>query len=304
MPAADWRSGMLAHYDFDDAGLSNTIKTSEHATLKHNGSTSQPTVLEDELDIRTGNVVKVNFGANGAESYVEINNPLYGQDLADGATISFWVRRLDDTNLWDALYGFYNPATGARLYMTGNCYTGYNSNTGNWIDINHPTAVTPAYLAGTRWHLVTVVFARSKYSGHTLYVDGVAKSSGEKISGEQDGTAITQKYNFDSNQFVDHIASCEKLYLGYGSFWGSAPACYDDVMVYNRALTSTEVGALNLMENRVFNFHDYITGIRGNERTAEINDETVYDLQGRKAGSSRQLPKGIYIRGGRKFIVR
>ena len=304
MPTADWKSGMLAHYGFDDAALSNTYKTSEHAVLKRNGSTPLPEILNDELEIRTEKVVQLNFGAAGAESYVEVNNPLYGQDLADGATLSFWVRRLDDSNLWDALFGFYNPTTGARLYMTGNCYTGYNSNTGNWLDINHPSTVTPTYLNGTRWHLVTVVFSRSKYTGHTLYIDGTLRSNSDKVSGQLDGTDITMKYRFDINLIVDHIASCEKLYLGYGSFWGSAPACFDDVIIYNRALSKDEVGALTTMENRVYRFSDVVTGIsQMSTSTAQpVAADQLYDMSGRRI--TGKPAKGMYIRSGRKVIIK
>ena len=114
--------------------------------------------------------MRLNFGANGQESYVEMPNPLHGQTLNEGATLSFWVKRSDD-NHWDALFGVVSG--NARFYMTGNTYLGYNdgqtSGTNNWVDINHPTAVTPSTLSVGQWHLVTLTIARN---GIKMYVDG------------------------------------------------------------------------------------------------------------------------------------
>jgi hypothetical protein len=53
-------------------------------------------------------------------------NPLLGQELKDGATISFWVNRSTE-NDWDALFGLTDGT--ARLYMTGRTYVGYNKGT-------------------------------------------------------------------------------------------------------------------------------------------------------------------------------
>ena len=40
------------------------------------------------------------------------------------------------------------------------------------------------------------------------------------------------------------IASADKFYLGYGSFWGSSPAYMDNVKIYSRALSAADIGTL------------------------------------------------------------
>ena len=74
------------------------------------------------------------------------------------------------------------------------------------------------------------------------------------MAGSQNGTSITTKAQFDCNELVDFVASCSNMYLGYGSFWGSAEASFDDLLVFNRVLTRTDVRALNMAANREHNF--------------------------------------------------
>ena len=303
----DWQTGLLAHYGFDDANLTNTFNRDETASLKRKSTTVLPTTVGDELHLRTQNVVKLNFGANGKESYVEMANPLYGKDLSTtGATLSFWVRRLDDTNLYDALCGFYNTTTKARLYTTGNLYTGFNSKDldGAWLDINHPETVVRKELGGTRWHHVSIVFSPLSTTGVRIYVDGANTSTNDKFNGKIDDKDVTTRSGFDYKKILTHIASCDKFYLGYGSFWGSAPACFDDVMVYDRALALYDAQALYKTVNYAFDFENYVTGIHSVPAATPQNarPNTVYDLSGRRLNGNPS--KGIYIRGGKKYIVK
>ena len=298
-----WKTGILAYYNFDGEQLVNAFNTDEKATPRRGSSSAKYPVQEDDaLQLRNGKVMHLSFGASGSESYLMMPNPLYGKELASGATISFWVRRTDDSNLWDALYGFYNGSTKARLFMTGNAYTGFNDNAGNWFDQNNPNSVQTNYLSGTRWHLVTVVFNRST-QGVRVYVDGSLKSASEKFEGSMGDKSVT-KTSFDYNLLVDHIAKCQYFYLGYGSFWGSADACYDDLLFYDYPISLVEVLALNTMLNRVY---DIATGgepasVQSSAVAPLSQQGRLLDLQGRPVeGSPRP---GLYIRGGRKVIVK
>ena len=248
----DWTTGMKTHYGFDDEALANTFDADQKATLARRSTTKIPT-LEDGDPMRIGQVVHLNAGAVNKESYVKMDNPLLGDALPDGATISFWVKRTDN-NLWDALFAFVNG--NARLYMTGNTYTGFNDGNGKWLDINHPSTVETGNIATGQWHLVTVVFTRkatSSSGGITVYIDGTATKS-DKYNGELDGKAISTRAAFDYNVIVDHLGQSEEFYLGRGSFWGSPDACFDDVIVYNHALSATQLLALRNMQNRLFDF--------------------------------------------------
>ena len=292
-----WQEGIVAHYGFDDGSLANTFNADEMAQFLRKGATKAPSLYDDD-PLRNGGYVRLSAGGNKKESYVAIPNPLYGKELADGATLAFWVRRTD-ANLWDALCGF--EGGDAHLYTTGNLYTGYNDGHGNWIDINHPETVATTNLTVGHWHQLTISYSRQASRGITMYVDGVAHSN-DRINGEQGGKKVSTKSAFDYNAIVDLIASSPMLYLGNGSFWGSPDASFDDVIVYDRAFTrSTEATALYQMMDRVFSFASLTNGIGA---TLMNNDEIikdVYDLQGRKVLPTA-LKKGIYIINGKKTV--
>ena len=292
-----WADGMLAHYDFDDAELTNKKNPEEKAQLKHNGTTANP-VIDDIEKLRNGNTVHLNFGANGKESYVAIPNPLKGKDLNDGATISFFVKRTDD-NLWDALFGMVNG--NQRLYMTGNLYMGFNDGNSNYVDINHPETVETGKLVPGKWELVTITFSRtvsSSSGGITIYVNGTKNT--DKYKESLNGKEATTKQGFDYNLILDLMASCDELWLGNGSFWGSADARFDDVMVYDRVLSLLEIGALAQMTDRG-NTDGVTDGIENIQPSIVSIQHSMFDLQGRRIENPR---KGLYIKNGKKILVK
>ena len=305
---ADWKSGLLAHYGFDDAAMANTLNADEKAQLKRNATTVALPAIDEGDPLRNGNVMHISFGANGKESFVSMPNPLYGKTLDTGATISFWVKRTDN-NLWDALLGLTNGD--ARLYMTGNGYVGFNNGTGSWLDINHPSTVETGYFPVGRWQLVTITIQRTATSttgGVSIYVNGSRKTS-DRFNGEMDGVAKTTKAAFDYNLIVDHLTASPELYLGNGSFWGSPDARFDDVMVYDRVLSLSEVLALNQMINRATDYSALTGGIELVMGDNNKVNHQVYDLSGRKvdvgnATSRSSLKKGLYIKDGKKFLVK
>jgi hypothetical protein len=55
----------------------------------------------------------------------------------------------------------------------------------------------------------------------------------------------------------------------------------------------------------LFSFLDEdITGIGNVNDIANVNDDVIYDLNGRKVADNHALPKGIYIKNGKKFVVK
>ena len=294
---ADYKTGTVAYYNFDERPVTNAFDSTQVARLKNQSSATVPSLQADHE--RSGQFVHTYFGANGRASYVQMTNPLSGASLADGFTVSYWTK-LTDENLWDCLFSFYNPLEQKRLYMTGNLYVGYNNNTGNWIDLNHPTAVTTQYLEAGKWALVTMTVSRTE--GVKLYVNGSQKNV-TTASGSQNGTDITVRTQFDYNEMIDFVASCPYMYMGYGSFWGSAEASFDDLLVFDRVLSRTDVRGLNMAENRV---HDFTpTGIATVTAGQRVADFRVYNLQGQCVGTSLQgLQPGLYIQDGRKYVVK
>jgi arabinan endo-1,5-alpha-L-arabinosidase len=301
-----WKDGMVAHYTFDDAELSNSLNNNEKAQLLRKSTTALPTV-DNEEPLRNGNTVHLNFGANGKESYVSMPNPLKGKELANGATISFFVKR-NDNSLWDALFGM--TAEKARLFMTGNLYMGYNDGQtasgavyNNWIDINHPNTVETGKLMVGQWNLVTITFSRtvtSSSGGVTIYINGVKTT--DKYKSSLNGTEATSKQAFDYNLIVDHIAACNEFCLGNGSFWGSANVRIDDVTIHDRALSLLEVMMLSQIMDRSDKSYE-ADGIKeiGMGQPVANDYQRVYDLQGRCV---QTVKPGLYIKNGKKIFVK
>lgn len=293
LPTADWKTGLEAHYGFDDAELANSFDATQKAQLKRKSTTKLPT-LETGDNLRNGQMVHLSAGANNKESYGTIPNPLKGKNLTGGATIAFWVK-LTDENVWDALFGVIDGT--ARFYITGNAYIGYNSGTGNWIDINHPNKTTTNYIPAGKWHFVEMSI---KSTALTLYIDGATKSN-KDIQGTINGTDFTAASKFDYKLMLDLLSTADELNLGFGSFWGSPDALFDDVFVYSRALSTTEMAAVKKMANRVYSFSGNTTGITYVNVSESAADNSCYDLQGRRISCPKQ---GLYIIGGKKVVVK
>ena len=293
-PETDWQSGMVGHYGFDADPMTNTFDHSQQAQLLRLGSSKMPVVQDDE-PLRTQRVAHIFAADNDKESYVEMANPLFGRTLGEGATLAFWVKRTDD-NLWSGLVGFANG--GARFFLTGNSYVGYNSGTGNYLDVNYPQSVTPQHIAVGKWQFVVLTVSSS---GLSLYVDGKRKSF-TKYAGQLDGRTVASASGFDYSLMLNHLAACSTFSLGKGSFWGSPDALFDDVILYDRALSGTEVIGLTSMASRVYDFRVLDpTGIE-TVSAGDVSAGTVlYDLQGRRV--QRPL-RGLYVKDGRKVFVK
>ena len=55
----------------------------------------------------------------------------------------------------------------------------------------------------------------------------------------------------------------------------------------------------------LFSFLDEdITGIGNVNANDNVNNDVIYDLNGRKVADNHALPKGIYIKNGKKFVVK
>ena len=119
--------------------------------------------------------------------------------------------------------------------------------------------------------------------------------------------AVTRQSSFDYNLVVDQLQDCQAFYFGYGTPNGSPDASYDDLFVYNRVLSATDVSALHTMANRVYDFNQMATGIEtmNDEQLTTGNDDAVYDLQGRYVGMSLDgIGRGIYVFRGKKVLVK
>ena len=67
------------------------------------------------------------------------------------------------------------------------------------------------------------------------------------------------------------------------------------LLLYNMGTTSLLLNSLRF---------DTTSGIRETVKGQQPQDNTLYDLQGRRVSNPQQAPKGIYVKGGKKFVLR
>ncbi len=304
-PSGDYLTGLVAYYNFDESPTYNQYKPStetdyDRITYNKFGSGAAPSLLVD-YD-RFGQVAHVEAGVNASNSYARMKNPLLNLTDIDGFTVSAWIKRTDD-DAWGDLWGFWNTTSysgnSARFYLTGNSYLGYNDNIDTWFDINYPDVAYTDIPVG-EWTLVTVTVGAS--NNVRIYINGANKSV-HTISASNGATAVR---NLPISEVIANVTSLQYFYLGNGGYWGSADYCIDDLLIYNRELSATDVRALNTMSNRVT---DFSIGENGTDvEEIAVNQTTyggryadgVYDLSGRRI--AKPISGGIYIQNGKKIV--
>lgn len=235
---ADVTTGLVAYYDFNN-NLTNRYNEQQVGSANAQASGIRPSY---EQDAQHGTVLHQYFGYEDAKSisYTTFTNPLAGQQLA-GATVSAWVKRLD-SDPWDALWAFCNAPGNitSRYYLTGNTYIGYNDGNGTWFDYNHPDGAKTDIIPEQEWALVTISY---NSNGFDLYING------KYVANQSRYAAYNSSGTIDYKAALSHIGNSTNFYLGYGSFWGSTPALFDDLLIWNRALSAADVSRLYVVES-------------------------------------------------------
>ena len=297
-PSGDYRTDLKAYYNMDVLPCYNAYNEAQHTYHNAAGAGTKP-VLESDYD-RFGMVLHQFFGSQANCSYTRMNNPLNGIDSLAGFSVSLWVKR-SDANQWDALWGFFNStsstAKGARFFLTGNSYLGYNANDTTWFDINHPDKGTFSDIPVGEWTFVT--FTAGPENGIRLYVNGTNKSPHAVASSK----GVTKVKELPCAELIDCVRKLKYFYLGLGSFWGSADCYIDDVLIHSRELSATDVRALNTMANRVTDFTK-----NGDETDVfpvfietQPQQRGIFDLLGRRVSKPS---RGLYIINGKKALVK
>lgn len=296
----DQTTGLVAYYDFDTDPSDNLLASDQRATLARSSTTAALPTFDTDPS-RFGHVLHQYFGEKGRNSYTRIPNPLAGLSDLDGFTVSLWVRRADPDNVYDALWSFFGSTTptasGPRLYLTGNSYVGFNDDKGNWFDINHPETKQVDRIKAGEWHLVTLTFSKAR--GCTLYLDGAKYPS--SLMGYAGSTSAD---TFDRDLVLSFVASARYFLFGLGSFWGSAEASFDDLLIYRRELTADDVRGLHTLLNRnnPFNSGTIVSiplPLLPASPVPSAGSSVPHDLLGRPVTSP---VRGIYIENGRKIL--
>lgn len=299
----DYLSGIVAYYNFDAKPALNLYNEEQRIAFNKMTEGSSPLLKEDGA--RIGMVGHIYGGTNADKTgnYMRMPNPFEEATDLKGITISAWVKRGNAKDLLGTAWAFTgssptSSSAQARFFYTLNNYVGFTNLTDTFA-INYPRTSNTIIPAG-EWKLVTIVIDET---GVTSYVNGVKRTSNFA------STAGSIMSNFDMQKVFDVIRSAKYFCLGIGNGISSAEADYDDLLIYNRALTAEDVKLLFSMEKRVTNYGpDAQTAIE--DILAEENDDAYngslqsgyYDLSGRRIAQPTQ--PGLYIHNGKLRIKR
>ena len=288
----DYQTGMVAYYDFDGTPMYNHFNDTQRATLAKQSNGVLPTLVEDgamsgKVGYLTGGTIKE---LNG--NYFRFPNPLKDSENLQGATISMWVKRMDD-NMFGTLWSFTEKlpvgsvANNPHLFITSNNYMKYTNLTDTFC-INYPKTAKTDITKG-KWVLLTVVI--SPEDGVITYVNNVKRT---RIFESTAGTVLA---DFDYTKVLETLSNATYFSLGIGNGIAGAQAYFDDLIIYNRALTQQDVALLYAKENRDTDFAAIATGINEIPVANRLVNDGIYDMSGRRVNvtSPSELSRGIYI---------
>jgi Concanavalin A-like lectin/glucanases superfamily len=201
-------NGLVAAYSFDDFGGAMTADASGNG---NHGVISEATRTASGY---FGNALKF----DGTNDWVTVNDSA-SLDLSSGLTLEAWVNPAVVMSGWKTILMKEQSTSNEVYYLSANNDTN-KPVTGQWISGSvKPLSGVSSLTPNTWWHLTAT------YDGQTqrLYVNGV------KVS-ERAQTGSIQ-------------TSGSAMHIGGNSIWGEYfQGSIDEVRIYNRALSSTEVG--------------------------------------------------------------
>lgn len=202
------------------------------------------TIVGGELasDAERGQVLTLNGGAKH-DSYATIDSDVYANtDWTDGMTIAFWVKAADSNPGIAPLYSFNIVDNGCEGYIatTDSLEIGINSDGNSGMALYPRVWADPAVVDGTAQPVLTAgtwqhVAVTLSASGMVIYLDGEVYSN-----------PVLGPSSANFKMFLDQLQYIYGLQLGNWNcgWWeeiGAFAGSYDDVYVFNTALTQDQV---------------------------------------------------------------
>ncbi|MDO8517619.1 MAG: LamG-like jellyroll fold domain-containing protein, partial [Nanoarchaeota archaeon] len=173
---------------------------------------------------------------DGVNDYVDISNGNNFDFITNNFTISVWALRKGNGTAGDGRIVNKLRGSGISAYFIGLPDTG-----GVRYFISNNTSVDRTYnitISGNQWYYYTVTF--SKNENMTLFINGIQSDS----------------INISS---VGNLLSYTSAYIGGIASGGSFNGSIDDVMIFNRSLSASEISYLYQTTNPTFQENANVT---------------------------------------------
>ena len=207
----DITTGLVGHYEFDTSGALSDSTGNQDATISTGNSTGESAAVGDQA-------VGFAIDAGGNTSYLEVADNI-AQDFGSGDfTVSLWYQQSGNPwSLGRVLGDFGGSGNGFVIYATtGGSLEVQLHDAGGTLS----TSVTGIFDGS--WNQLTVVRTGTNLE---IYHNGVNVSTSNGAGGD--------------------VSSSNNLWLGAsGTLGGDFDGNLDDVRLYTRALSSTDVGEL------------------------------------------------------------
>jgi len=231
---ANLNSGLVGWWTFDGKDMS----AGKALDRSGNGNTGTLTNIATSTFYTQGKIGQA-FRFDGVDDFINLNSSASAFNFSGGATISCWFKGTSDTA--NVFYSLTDGNAGNNyhtIYIGGNISGSIDNEI---ISVDHLsggveklyafTDATRSDIFNGKWHLITTVYDNVATK---IYLDGVSKSI-TVGKGTNDGNA-------------GGLSSASKLNIGMndsgGTQTGFLNGSLDDVRVYNRALSATEVQRL------------------------------------------------------------
>ncbi len=237
-------NGLVAKWGFDENAASTSTTTYDMSGNNYNGTlTGGPT--------RASSTCKMSncLSFDGVDDYVSISNV---QPFVTNFSVTTWVKPANLTNLEGIIFGSRN--SGDTSYLSQSFCSIVQSNGKisvrrcGWDNPINESVVT---LTTNNWYHIVVTMDSSVTR---LYVNGMLDSSATPAGSY---ATVTGKHRLG----VLHSAN------------NGLAGIFDDVLIYNRALSASEVS--NLYNSAVFTRYFYVENVcRTNDSSASISTTT------------------------------
>ena len=216
--------GLVGYWSFDDC---RSAKATDFSGSGNTGTLSGFSYTGSTSNWVTGNAAKRGCALNfdGVDDYVDVANSVV--DVTAAHTITAWVNYNSDSRMM--LFHKGDAATDPAVSYEINHNTGGAGTFGFRIGANSTQAMYASGLTKNAWHHIALVYLGGAANNWKAYLNGVEKTL---------TTATTDTLvNVTTNVRIGARKNGAATQLGFS---GSL----DDVRIYNRALSPTEVTAL------------------------------------------------------------